>query len=268
VDRIKDFRKSTVIMNLAKHLVFSKYRDADELPKAYLIPSRKKVVRDWLDQCLVCKGGTNHGLLVFREMADMACERMMHAIVVSAGEEQRRLAILDPYNPSGSTRYVNFNTSKTRRWQTDARRCQVNWAICDSGWEQEFCRVIDHHPQVRRWVKNQGLGFEVPYQLGGVARRYLPDFIVVVDDGHGDDDLLHLVCEVKGYRGEDAKVKKSTMDAFWVPGVNNSGRFGRWGFAEFREVYAMDTDFAAAVNEEVQQVLEQLLSRGTAMEVA
>jgi type III restriction enzyme len=268
VDRIKDFRKSTVIMNLAKHLVFSKYRDADELPKAYLIPSMKKVVRDWLDQCLVCKGGTNHGLLVFREMADMACERMMHAIVVSAGEEQRRLAILDPYNPSGSTRYVNFNTSKTRRWQTDARRCQVNWAICDSGWEQEFCRVIDHHPQVRRWVKNQGLGFEVPYQLGGVARRYLPDFIVVVDDGHGDDDLLHLVCEVKGYRGEDAKVKKSTMEAFWVPGVNNSGRFGRWGFAEFREVYAMDTDFAAAVNNEVQQVLEQLLSRGTAMEVA
>jgi type III restriction enzyme len=58
------------------------------------------------------------------------------------------------------------------------------------------------------------------------------------------------------------------MEAFWVPGVNNSGRFGRWGFAEFREVYAMDTDFAAAVNNEVQQVLEQLLSRGTAMEVA
>jgi type III restriction enzyme len=44
----------------------------------------KKVVRDWLDQCLVCKGGTNHGLLMFREMADMACERMIQAIVVSA----------------------------------------------------------------------------------------------------------------------------------------------------------------------------------------
>lgn len=260
VDRIKDFRKSTVIMNLAKHLVFTKYRDADELPKTYLIPSMKKVVRDWLDQCLVCKGGTNHGLLVFREMADLACEKMMHAIVVSAGEEQRRLAILDPYNPSGSTRHVNFTTSKTLRWQTDSRRCQVNWAICDSAWEQEFCRVIDHHPKVRRWVKNQGLGFEVPYLLGGVARRYLPDFIVVVDDGRGDDDLLQLVCEVKGYRGEDAKVKKSTMEAFWVPGVNNAGRFGRWGFAEFREVNAMETDMAAAVQQQVQQVFAGLHS--------
>ena len=260
VDRIKDFRKSTVIMNLAKHLVFTKYRDADELPKTYLIPSMKKVVRDWLDQCLVCKGGTNHGLLVFREMADLACEKMMHAIVVSAGEEQRRLAILDPYNPSGSTRHVNFTTSKTLRWQTDSRRCQVNWAICDSAWEQEFCRVIDHHPKVRRWVKNQGLGFEVPYLLGGVARRYLPDFIVVVDDGRGDDDLLQLVCEVKGYRGEDAKVKKSTMETFWVSGVNNCGRFGRWGFAEFREVNAMETDMAAAVQQQVQQVFAGLHS--------
>jgi len=113
---------------------------------------------------------------------------------------------------------------------------------------------------VRRWVKNQTLGFEVPYQMGGVARKYIPDFIVVVDDGRGDDDLLHLVCEVKGYRGEDAKVKKTTMEAFWVPGVNNSGRFGRWGFAEFREVYAMETDFASAVDAEVNQVLDQVLT--------
>lgn len=51
----------------------------------------KKVVREWMDQCLVCKGGTNHGLLMFRETADMGCTRMIQAIVVSAGQEQRRL---------------------------------------------------------------------------------------------------------------------------------------------------------------------------------
>jgi type III restriction enzyme len=68
------------------------------------------------------------------------------------------------------------------------------------------------------------------------------------------------VCEVKGYRGEDAKEKKNTMVSFWVPGVNNSGRLGRWGFAEFREVYAMETDFSSAVAEEVNQVLDQVLT--------
>ena len=48
-------------------------------------------------------------------------------------------------------------------------------------------------------------------------RQYLPDFIVLVDDGHGDD-LLHLIVEIKGYRREDAKEKKATMDTYWVPG--------------------------------------------------
>jgi type III restriction enzyme len=260
IERIKDPRKSTVIMNLAKHLVYTKYRDADELPKTHLIMPMKKLVREWLDQCLICKGGTNHGVLAYREIADMACEKMVHAIMVGPGQSKRQQVILDPYNPSGSTRYVNFNTSKLMRWQTDSRRCQVNWAICDSAWEQEFCRVLDHHPRVRRWVKNHGLGFEAPYRMGGVAHKYIPDFIVVVDNGRGDDDLLQLVCEVKGYRGEDAKEKKNTMVSFWVPGVNNSGRFGRWGFAEFREVYAMETDFSSAVDDEVNQVLDQVLT--------
>jgi len=68
------------------------------------------------------------------------------------------------------------------------------------------------------------------------------------------------VCEVKGYRGEDAKVKKTTMEGFWVPGVNNSSRFGRWGFAEFREVYAMETDFSSAVDDEVNRVLDQVMT--------
>ncbi len=74
---------------------------------------------------------------------------------------------------------------------------------------------------------------------------YRPDFIVHVDDGNGPDDPLNLVVEIKGYRGEDAKDKKATMDVYWVPGVNHLGQFGRWAFAEFTEIYAMEADFTA-----------------------
>ncbi len=70
-------------------------------------------------------------------------------------------------------------------------------------------------------MKNHSLGFEVPYRYGSEMRKYRPDFIVLLDDGHGDDDLLHLVVEIKGFRGEDAKDKASTMATYWVPGVNN-----------------------------------------------
>ena len=132
-------------------------------------------------------------------------------------------------------------------WTTRADRCHVNWAVCDSDWEAELCRVVEAHQRVRAYVKNHNLGLEVPYRYGSETRRYLPDFIVLVDDGRGDDDLLRLVVEVKGYRREDAKVKKTTMDTYWVPGVNNLGAYGRWAFAELTDVYQMEEDFEAAL---------------------
>jgi len=158
-------------------------------------------------------------------------------------------AILDPYNPAGSTAQVRFNTSKLERWETSARHCHINWVVLDSDWEAELCRVVEAHPRVRAYVKNHSLGFEVPYQLGGVARKYRPDFIVKVDDGRGDDDLLNLVVEIKGFRGEDAKVKKQTMDTYWIPGVNNLKAYGRWAFAEFTSMATMAEDFDQRVTQ-------------------
>src|SRR5439155_26352133 len=97
-------------------------------------------------------------------------------------------ATLDPYNPAGSTPHVSFNTSKTDRLETKRDRCHINWVILDSDWEAEFCRVAEAHPRVMSYVKNHSLGFEVPYQFGSESRRYRPDCIVRVDDGHGEDD--------------------------------------------------------------------------------
>ena len=107
--------------------------------------------------------------------------------------------------------------------------------------------MAESHPRVRAYVKNHSLGFEVPYRYGSEMRMYRPDFIVLVDDGHGEDDLLHLVVEIKGYRREDAKEKKATMEAYWVPGVNNLRTHGRWAFAEFTDVYQIDDAFKAKV---------------------
>ena len=92
-------------------------------------------------------------------------------------------------------------------------------------------------------MKNHGLGLEVPYRRGSEPHTYIPDFIVRVDDGRGADDPLHLIVEIKGYRGEDAKDKKATMDTYWVSGVNALGTFGRWAFAEFTDVYEIEAGF-------------------------
>jgi type III restriction enzyme len=258
-----DLRRSTLLFHLTQRLLYTKWRDPGEEPKLHLFGQLKRITRQWLDHHLVCKGKTYPAQLMYLSLADIACQRITAAITRKHQGERPIKAVLDPYNPTGSTIHVNFNTSKKLRWQTDPQRCHVNWVVCDSDWEAEFCRVAEAHPRVRAYVKNQNLGFEVPYRFGSEARKYLPDFIVLVDDGHGGDDLLHLVVEIKGYRREDAKEKKATMDTYWVPGVNNLGSYGRWAFVEFTDAYEIAADFEATVEARFGEMLDQLAT-GTA----
>ncbi|HRZ54567.1 MAG TPA: restriction endonuclease, partial [Candidatus Paceibacterota bacterium] len=255
VEHLREMRSATILFHLTRHLLFSKYRDPGAEPRLHLFGQLKRIVRQWLDGgYLRSSGGTYAAQVLYREIADMACERIKAAITETLKGQNQVKAILDPYNPEGSTAHVSFNTSKKTRWKTDPRKCHVNWVICDSDWEAEFCRVAEAHPRVRAYVKNQGLGLEVPYLMGSTPRKYLPDFIVQVDDSpspatgerdgvRGEPDVLKLIVEIKGFRGEDAKEKANTMRTCWVPGVNNLGKFGRWAFAEFRSVFDIAADF-------------------------
>lgn len=253
-----DMRPSTLVFNVTQRLLYTKWRDPGEEPKLYLFGQLKRITKEWLDTCLVCKGETYPALLMHQELADMACNRITAAITRKFLGERPIKALLDPYNHTGSTTNVRFNTSRLDRWDTSGPppKNQVNWVVLDSDWEGEFCRVAESHPKVIAYTKNHNLGLEVPYRFGSTTRRYLPDFIVLVDDGHGPDDPLHLIVEIKGYRREDAKEKKSTMETYWIPGVNHLGTYGRWAFAEFTEVYQIEADFKAKVQGEFNKMID------------
>jgi type III restriction enzyme len=263
LDHLEDERLSTVLFVLTKHLLYSKFRDPGEQPKLHLFGQLKRIVKQWLDTSLVCKGSTYPALLMYQDLAAMACERIAAGITEAAGREATIKALLDPFNPAGSTAHVRFTTSRTDRWNTQGPppKNHVNWVVLDSDWEAEFCRVVEAHSRVVAYTKNHSLGFEVPYRYGSESRRYRPDFIVLVDDGHGPDDLLHLVVETKGYRREDAKDKKLTMETYWVPGVNHLGTYGRWAFQELTDVYEMEGEFAKKVAGSVDRMIEDAVSR-------
>lgn len=266
LEHTKDTRQSQVVYELTSHLVNTKWRDENGEPRLHLFGQLKRIARQWLEQYLICKGGTFPAQLFYKTLADQACEKITAGIMRELVGTRPIKAVLDPYNPSGSTANVSFNTSKTDRYETSSQRCHVNWVILDSDWESEFCRVAESHPKVLAYVKNHNLGFEVPYRFMGEARRYRPDFIVLVDDGKGKDDPLQLVVEIKGFRGEDARIKKETMDVYWVPGINNLGTHGRWAFAEFTDVWQIEADFAAKVETEFNKMIEQVgneLAQGT-----
>ncbi|HEU0167482.1 MAG TPA: DEAD/DEAH box helicase family protein, partial [Chloroflexota bacterium] len=247
-----DVRPSQVVYELTSHLVLHTWRDAGQDPQLQLFGQLKRIAKEWLDTYLVCKSTTYPGQLKFKVLADMACEKIAHAIVRATASPSTVRVLLDAYNPVGSSSHVNFASSRALRWQTDPTKCHVNWVILDSNWEGEFCRVVERHPLARAYVKNHSLGFEVPYVHGGETHHYRPDFIVLVDDGKGADDLLHLVVEIKGYRKEDAKEKKQTMENLWVPGVNLLGTYGRWAFAELRDVYMIQSELEAEINKLIE----------------
>jgi type III restriction enzyme len=252
-----DMRPSSLVFNVTQRLLYTKWRDPGEEPKLYLFGQLKRITKQWLDTCLVCEGDTYPAQLMYQELADMACNRITAAITRKFLGERPIKALLDPYNHTGSTSDVRFNTSRTDRWDTSGPppKNQINWVILDSDWEAELCRVVETHPKVIAYTKNHNLGLEVPYRWGSETRKYLPDFIVLVDDGHGPENPLHLVVEIKGYRREDAKEKKSTMDTYWVPGVNHLGTYGRWAFAEFTEIYQIESDFNAKVEGEFNKMI-------------
>lgn len=262
LEHLGDMRPSTLLFHVTQRLLYTKWRDPGEEPRLHLFGQLKRITKQWLDTCLVCKGDTYPAQLMYQELADMACNRIT-AGITNALEGQRPIkALLDPYNPVGSTKHVRFNTSRPDRWETSGPppKNHVNWVIYDSDWEAEFCRVAESHPKVVAYTKNHNLGLEVPYRYGSETRKYRPDFIVLIDNGHpphsdGSPDLLHLVVEIKGYRREDAKEKKSTMETYWVPGVNNLKTYGRWAFAEFTEVYQIESDFKAKVEAQFAELV-------------
>jgi type III restriction enzyme len=249
----KNKRPSTIAFDLAKHLMNKHFTDEDGEPKLHLFGQLKTICRQWIDGgYLQCKGDTGPWMLEYLSIANQAAERIKLAIDNTIGNKERVMAVLDPYNPLGSTRHVSFSTTKAFR-TTDPRKCHINYVVLDSDWEAEFARVAEQHPKVISYVKNQGLGFEVPYKDGSTSRMYLPDFILQIDDGRGADDPLNLIVEVKGQRPEVVKDKSQTMRSKWVPGVNNLGTYGRWEFEEFDDVLEMDRKFKDLIEKATAQ---------------
>jgi len=248
---LENIRPSTITYHVTKRLIETRFRDAGEELPIGLFGDAQRIVRRWIDEGYLVAKGVPLGAIVYQELADQAAERIYLACQRVVTGERRIKAILDPYNPRGSTRFVGFNTSKEVR-ASHPDKSHVNAVVCDSNWEAEMARVIESHSRVRAYVKNQGLNFEVPYRDGATPRRYIPDFLVVLDDG--GDDPLNLVLETKGFRGHDAQLKAETMKTLWVPGVNNLGTQGRWAFGELTDPFKFETDFGKLVEGFMEKV--------------
>ncbi len=252
LDRFEAMRTQQVAFVLAKRLL-DRYFRADDTggqpgaERPWLFPRLVDITRRWISECVALKDDAFIGLLAMAQRADDAVEKLYQSIVRYQGGERRLVPLLRPYEPVGSTRYVDFDTTK-EVFTTDPDCCHISHVVCDSGWEAHLAGKLEHLAAVRSYVKNQGLGFTVPYTIDGRQRAYVPDFVARVDDGRGDD-LLNLLIEVSGAARRDKEHKVRTARELWVPAVNNHGGFGRWRFIEVTDPWEAAGMIEAVVNE-------------------
>ena len=252
-------RPSTLLFHLTKRLLYTKWRDAGEEPKLHLFGQLKRITKQWLDTYLVCKGGTYPAQLMYQELADMACERITAGITRALRRRAARSRrVLDPYNPTGSTRARQLQHLEDRPLG-DRRRAAATstGSILDSDWEAEFCRVAEAHPRVRAYVKNHNLGFEVPYRFGSRdahvparlhrAGRRRPRRRRPAAPDRRDQGLPG-----RGREGEEV----DDGDLLGARREPPAATYGRWAFAEFTDVYQIEADFEAKVRSEFDKMIE------------
>ena len=228
---LKDIRLQRVDFELARRILEKYLRDADGNLKPWLFPQLLQVVREWREICLTCKDDMFPQVISLTSLAEQAAEKIYQSIVASTTEEKTLLPILRSFDPIGSTSYVDFDTARDV-YRTSEEKCHVSHVVLDSNWEAKMAESLEEMPEVLRYVKNFQLGFTIPYTIEGQEKSYIPDYLIDIEDGHGKDDLLHLVLEVSGEARKDKAVKVATARNLWIPAINNHGGFGRWTFLE------------------------------------
>ncbi len=252
LDDLKRRRPNEVAFLLAKLTLERYFRDDDGNDKPWLFPQLLGIAKRWLAECVTLKDHTYPQLLLLIEYAHDAADRIYKAIVASTDGTAALKPILRPYDTLGSTRYVDFDTTRPV-YATREDKCHISHVVADTdSWEQKLAQTLEDMEEVVRYVKNHNLGFTIPYALNGEERQYIPDFIACIDDGHGSDDLLNLLVEVTGEKKKDKAAKVTTARTLWVPAVNNHGGFGRWEFIEIADPWDAENTIRTSLQKGTQ----------------
>jgi len=139
--------------------------------------------------------------------------------------------VLNYYNHFGSTRYVNGNTVKD---VYPTQKSHINYVVMDSDWEGICAKTLEEMPEVVCYVKNQFMGFSIPYIKDGKERLYFPDFIVSVRTKNQPQKTKNLIVEISGMSKDKAE-KKWFVENRWIPAVNSlkdKYQYPEWYFIE------------------------------------
>ncbi|MDA8014002.1 MAG: DEAD/DEAH box helicase family protein [Gammaproteobacteria bacterium] len=141
----------------------------------------------------------------------------------------------------GSTADVDFYSA---RELYPVKKSHINAMVADNKLETATVQRLDQNKKVFAFVKNEGLGFAIPYLHNYEPHEYLPDFILRLHPS----EPRYLVLETKGYDPR-REVKKRAAER-WVSAVNADGSRGKWSYRMISEA----AEVAGAVEQAAAEI--------------
>ena len=219
------FRDQQVAFRLARAICRRWLEDngAAAVPVHILFPRVAFAAKRFLAEKIVTNGDSEpRDILLVGQYMQASIDALLDAIKKGASTSDAEVAVV-PQGAAGrgSTLYVDFHTTKPIR---PAAHCHLNAMVADTQkWEQTAALLLDTHPGVTKWVKNERLGFFIPYRRNGLPARYIPDFIVVTDTDQ------NVIVEIKGQVTDNADAKTKAAER-WTAAVTRLGQFGTWHY--------------------------------------
>ncbi len=231
ISQVLEKRVQEIVFLITKELIRYHFSDDDGLPKFQKFNKLKEIVQYWYDNKIMLLNiqDENYKKLIYFDTPKTIADHINRGINPHINTSEYVKPVFNYYNKFGSTKYVGGNTSKD---VYPTHKSHVNYVVMDSDWEGICAKTLEELDEVDTYVKNQFLGFAIPYVKDGKDRMYFTDFIVRVKKNDGG--MANLMIEITGMN-KDKVEKKWFVENRWLPAVNavkEKYEYDEWHFIE------------------------------------
>jgi len=231
IQSVLEKRDAEIIWWITKELIKYHFSDDDGNPHFHQFNKLKNIVSEWYNEkvLLLNIADPRYKRLLYFEEPKKVVDHIARGINPKDNTTEFIRPVFNYYNKFSSTKYVNGNTVKD---VYPTEKSHINYVVMDSDWEGICAKTLEEIEAVECYVKNQFLGFAIPYTKDGKDRQYFTDFIARV---HGKDGTIkNLMIEISGM-SKDKTEKKWFVENRWIPAVNalkDKYEFPEWHFIE------------------------------------